>query len=101
MRRRRNRFQTLARQTMASLKGCSEEVKRDSGEGTDDRKTDHQEAGRERTLDNRGRKESGEVRKPVRAERQAAREGEGERDKERREWANEVGQQLREAKRGA
>lgn len=85
---------------MASLKECSEEVKRDSGEGTDDRKTDHQEAGGERTLDNRGRKESGKVRKPM-PERQAAREGEGERDKERREWANEVGQQLREAKRGA
>lgn len=35
MQRRRNRFQTLTEQTMASLKECSEEVKRDSGKRTE------------------------------------------------------------------
>lgn len=73
MQRRRNRFQTLTEQTMASLKECSKEVKRDReregwimGEMT------------EKGLRVEERKEKGEGAKRAQGERQAARGRAGE-----------------------
>lgn len=77
MQRRRNRFQTLTEQTMASLKECSEEVKRDSGKREGWIMGEMAEKG----LRVRERKEKGERAKRVQGERQAARGRAGEEEK--------------------